>query len=61
MRVTCGSGATPEALHRHPHRHPERHGHGDKRAERLLDRHAAKMREDQIASTAGASLLRKMP
>jgi hypothetical protein len=46
-------------VHRQAHRYPDGHGHWSKRAEGLLDRHAAKMREDQLASSVDASLLRK--
>jgi hypothetical protein len=35
--------------------------HGGNRAQRLLDRHTGYVRERQLASSVGASLLRKNP
>jgi hypothetical protein len=43
--------AAAEAVHGHAHRSGYGHGHGGERAERLLDRHATKMREEQLASS----------
>src|SRR4051794_26974799 len=53
-RAPAGSrttGAAAEALDGHAHRSPDGHRHGSERAERLLDRHAAKMREEQLVSS----------
>jgi hypothetical protein len=47
------TNATTEAVHRHAHRGREGYCHRRERAERLLDRHTSKMREDQLASSVG--------